>query len=56
MGVVDEESYRRKNDEFYSQYKAGTLDIGAFLRFALARWLPIRATAWINGVCASCTR
>ncbi|KAB0604250.1 MAG: HAD-IB family hydrolase [Cupriavidus sp.] len=36
LGVVDEESYRRKNDEFYTQYKAGTLDIQAFLRFALA--------------------
>jgi HAD superfamily hydrolase (TIGR01490 family) len=36
LGVVDEEIYRRKNDEFYGQYKAGTLDIQAFLRFALA--------------------
>lgn len=35
-GVVDGESYRRKNDEFYGHYKAGTLDIQAFLRFALA--------------------
>ncbi len=36
QGVVDEDSYRRKNDEFYGQYKAGTLDIQEFLRFALA--------------------
>ncbi|AOY92813.1 phosphoserine phosphatase [Cupriavidus sp. USMAA2-4] len=36
LGVVDEDTYRRKNDEFYGQYKAGTLDIQAFLRFALA--------------------
>ena len=36
QGVVDEESYRSKNDEFYGHYKAGTLDIQAFLRFALA--------------------
>ncbi|CAG2136667.1 histidinol-phosphatase [Cupriavidus numazuensis] len=36
QGVVDEDSYRRKNDEFYGHYKAGTLDIQAFLRFALA--------------------
>ncbi|CAG9177152.1 HAD family phosphatase [Cupriavidus respiraculi] len=36
LGVVDEETYRRKNDEFYGHYKAGTLDIQAFLRFALA--------------------
>lgn len=36
LGVVDEETYRRRNDEFYGHYKAGTLDIQAFLRFALA--------------------
>ena len=32
LGVVDEETYRQKNDEFYGHYKAGTLDIQAFLR------------------------
>ncbi|SCU82657.1 Phosphoserine phosphatase SerB [Cupriavidus necator] len=36
LGVVDEATYRQKNDEFYGHYKAGTLDIQAFLRFALA--------------------
>ncbi|MEM5278589.1 HAD family hydrolase [Cupriavidus taiwanensis] len=36
LGVVDEVIYRQKNDEFYGHYKAGTLDIQAFLRFALA--------------------
>ncbi|NUA25769.1 HAD family hydrolase [Cupriavidus basilensis] len=36
LGVVDEEFYRRRNDEFFGHYKAGTLDIQAFLRFALA--------------------
>jgi len=51
LGAVDEETYRRKNDEFYGQYKAGTLDIQAFLRFALA---PLAANprerleAWRN--------
>ncbi|MGM3273613.1 HAD family hydrolase [Ralstonia sp. 24A2] len=35
-GVVDEAEYQRKNDQFYADYKAGTLDIQAFLRFALA--------------------
>ena len=35
-GVVDEAEYQRKNDQFYADYKAGTLDIHAFLRFALA--------------------
>lgn len=35
-GVVDEAEYQRRNDQFYADYKAGTLDIHAFLRFALA--------------------
>lgn len=35
-GVVDEAWYRRRNEEFYGQYKAGTLDMDAFLAFALA--------------------
>ena len=35
-GVVDASEYQRKNDQFYADYKAGTLDIQAFLRFALA--------------------
>ncbi|MFO8154512.1 MAG: HAD family hydrolase [Pseudomonadota bacterium] len=34
-GVVDGETYARTNDEFYADYQAGTLDIHAFLAFAL---------------------
>jgi HAD superfamily hydrolase (TIGR01490 family) len=34
-GVVDGAWYERRNAEFYEAYKAGTLDIGAFLEFAL---------------------
>jgi len=34
-GLVDAEAYRRANDTFYAEYQAGTLDIFAFLRFAL---------------------
>lgn len=34
-GLVDGEHYRRENDRFLAQYKAGTLDIYAFLRFSL---------------------
>lgn len=36
IGVVDGAEYARRNDQFYADYKAGTLDIYAFLRFALA--------------------
>jgi len=34
-GVLDREVYEAKNIEFYEQYKAGTLDIHAFLDFQL---------------------
>lgn len=36
MGWNDPEDFRRKNDEFYADYKAGTLDIHAYCRFATA--------------------
>ena len=34
-GLVDAESYRRRNQAFYDDYKAGKLDQMAFLRFSL---------------------
>ncbi len=34
--LVDGEEYRKANDRFYQDYKAGTLDIYAFLDFSLA--------------------
>lgn len=35
QGVLDEEIYAARNLEFYEQYRAGTLDIYAFLEFQL---------------------
>ena len=35
LGLVDAQWHRRRNDEFYEQYKAGVLDIDAFLAFQL---------------------
>ncbi len=34
--LVDAEVYRLANDKFYADYKAGTLDIRAYLQFSLA--------------------
>jgi len=34
LGWVDELEFRRRNDDFYSQYKAGRLDIHAYIAFA----------------------
>lgn len=35
QGMVDGDAYRRENDRYYAQYQAGTLDIRAYLAFAL---------------------
>lgn len=34
LGWVDEIEFRRRNDAFYAQYKAGQLDIHAYIEFA----------------------
>jgi len=34
-GVLDRDTFEQRNNEFYEQYKAGTLDIDAFLDFQL---------------------
>ena len=39
LGWVDEVEFRRRNDVFYAQYKAGQLDIHAYIAFATA---PLR--------------
>ena len=39
LGWVDEADFRRSNDEFYAQYRAGRLDIHAYIAFATA---PLR--------------
>jgi HAD superfamily hydrolase (TIGR01490 family) len=36
QGVLERESYEQRNQEFFDQYKAGRLDIYAFLDFQLA--------------------
>ena len=35
LGWVNAEQHRQQNEAFYRQYKAGTLDLDAYLRFAL---------------------
>jgi HAD superfamily hydrolase (TIGR01490 family) len=50
QGLVEREYHTRENDRFYEDYKAGTLDIAAYTRFALEplirlgaeRLLPLR--------------
>ncbi len=40
QGWVDGVAFRRRNDEFYAQYKLGQLDIHAYIEFAT---VPLRA-------------
>ena len=40
LGWVDAAEFGRRNDEFYAQYKAGSLDIAAYIAFATE---PLRA-------------
>jgi HAD superfamily hydrolase (TIGR01490 family) len=35
-GWTDRQDFKRQNDAFYAQYKAGTMDIQAYIRFATA--------------------
>lgn len=35
-GIVDRDDYKKKNDEFWTQYKAGTLNVHEYLDFALS--------------------
>ena len=35
IGAIDEAGYKARNDEFMAQYRAGTLDLQAFLAFQL---------------------
>jgi HAD superfamily hydrolase (TIGR01490 family) len=36
QGLVDSADFAQRNGQFYADYKAGTLDIDAYLRFALS--------------------
>ncbi len=38
LGWVDAAEHRRRNDAFYQQYLAGTLDIEAYVDFATSAW------------------
>ncbi len=56
-GAVDREVYERTNLRFYDEYHAGTLDIHAFLAFALeplARHPPAQLLAWREAFVTSC--
>ncbi|MBL8473486.1 MAG: HAD family hydrolase [Rhodocyclaceae bacterium] len=49
QGVLDRELYEARNQDFYEQYKAGTLDIHEFLAFQLmplARHTRVELDAW----------
>jgi HAD superfamily hydrolase (TIGR01490 family) len=52
QGVLERDYYEARNNEFYDQYKAGTLDILAFLDFQLAplaRYPRAQLDEWHRG-------
>lgn len=38
IGWADAETFRRRNDAFFADYQAGTLDLAAYIDFATAVW------------------
>ena len=38
VGWADEDRFKRRNDQFYAEYLAGTIDVAAYLDFATAGW------------------
>jgi len=56
-GVVDGEAYQRANDQFYQDYRAGTLDIVAYSEFVfavLARHDEATLLAWREAFIDQC--
>ncbi len=49
QGWVDAVEFKRQNDEFYAHYKAGTLDVHAYVRFATE---AIRCQGATNSIAA----
>ncbi len=57
LGVVDGDEYEARNQAFYDQYRAGRLDIQAFLAFSLAplaQYPRARLEAWRARFLAQC--
>ncbi len=38
VGWADKDRFKQRNDQFYADYLAGTLDVAAYLDFATAAW------------------
>jgi HAD superfamily hydrolase (TIGR01490 family) len=51
LGWTDGETHRRRNDAFYADYLAGTLDIAAYTDFATSPWRH-RSAAELDAVTA----
>lgn len=51
VGWADAEEFRRGNDVFYAQYRAGRLDIDAYIEFTTAPWRHRSAEErrWLQG-------
>ena len=55
--LVDEQQYRRQNDQFYQDYQRASLDIDAYLRFALeplTLYSPAELSRWHQDFMREC--
>jgi len=56
-GILDEATYKARNDEYYQDYLAGRLDINAYLNFCLAvlgQYDKAQLDAWHREFMAEC--
>ncbi|MNE10011.1 haloacid dehalogenase-like hydrolase [compost metagenome] len=56
-GILDEATYKARNDEYYEDYLAGRLDINAYLNFCLAvlgQYDKAQLDAWHGEFMAEC--
>lgn len=56
LGIVDAESFSRQNDQFFADYKAGKLDIHAYLCAMLTPLAKYSRAQLPNGTSSTCTR
>ena len=53
-GILDADTYKARNDEFYQDYLAGRLDLNAYLNFTLEILAATDVASWMNGTVTSC--
>lgn len=53
-GILDAATYKTRNDEFYQDYLAGTLNMTDYLNFTLRFWATLTWRSSSSGIASSC--